>query len=110
VFYASLEIASAFIRSAVWKLGNGVAYFCSVIFAIKVPNIYFPYLVTGVPVIEQPLVTGYWPAVFFAMITSVITSLGVAVASHRIILVDDIPKPVTSVFDSKPIVAIFSAL
>jgi hypothetical protein len=64
VFYAGLEIASAFVRSTVWKLGNGAAYFRSVIFAIKFPNIYFSHLVAGVPVIEQPLVTGYWPTPF----------------------------------------------
>jgi len=65
LFYAGLDIASAFVSSAEWSLGNGAAYFCIDIFAIKFPNIYFPHLVTGVPVIDQPLVTGYWPALIW---------------------------------------------
>ena len=60
-----MDIASAFVSSAEWSLGNGAAYFCIDIFAIKFPNIYFPHLVTGVPVIDQPLVTGYWPALIW---------------------------------------------
>ena len=60
-----MDIVSAFVSSAEWSLGNGAAYFCIDIFAIKFPNIYFPHLVTGVPVIDQPLVTRYWPAIIW---------------------------------------------